>query len=138
MRIFSFLQHQNTLCSWRDPPAVSITSVHLKEILSGLNSLQAKPQGSDPAPLHFPGKCCWYFFELVSSSIHVELIMQPTLLLITVKPNPPHAAHPKHYPTELQLCSSCTSFYAVSLVLPWMDFHSLPRSIPVPPVANNK
>lgn len=64
--------------------------------------------------------------------------MHLTLLLITVKPNPPYAAHSKHYPTKLQFCSYCTSFYAVSLMLPRMHFHSLPRSIPIPPVANNK
>lgn len=54
MRIFRFLQHQNTLCSWRHPPAVSITCVQPREILSGLNSLQAKPPGSDPASSTFP------------------------------------------------------------------------------------
>ncbi|GAB0178139.1 hypothetical protein GRJ2_000279200 [Grus japonensis] len=54
MRIFSFPQHQNTTSSWGDPPAVSITPLQLKEILSGPYPLQAKLQGSDPASSTLP------------------------------------------------------------------------------------
>lgn len=53
-------------------------------------------------------------------------------------PNPPHAACRICYPMKLQLQSYCTSVCAASLTLHWMDFHSVSRSIPVPPVANNK
>lgn len=53
-------------------------------------------------------------------------------------PNSPHAARQIRYPMKLQLHSYCTSVYVVSLMLHSMDFHSVSRSIPVSPVANNK